>query len=161
MQHMFWVRVAVGEYCKGVKDASRAAPRAFYESGADPEPPRRLTPDVRDGLNLYDTTVNNVADPSIYVTYHDAQAYPEYLVKFKQEGVEHTRGAYSQSAAPQSAAPAPQVPRPSRLGRQMNVVVPPGMQPGQKMSIQAPTGTIVTIKVPPNMRPGAMLTVGY
>ena len=54
-----------------------------------------------------------------------------------------------------------QVPRPSRLGRQMNVVVPPGIQPGQKMSIQAPTGTIVTITVPPNMRPGAMLTVGY
>ena len=43
----------------------------------------------------------------------------------------------------------------------MNVVVPPGIQPGQKMSIQAPTGTIVTITVPPNMRPGAMLTVGY
>jgi hypothetical protein len=132
----------------------------------DPQPPRRLTPDVRDGLNLYDTTVNNVADPSIYVTYHDAQAYPEYLVKFKQEGVENMRGAYSQSAAPQpqSAAPAPQVPRPSRrsrLGRQMNVVVPPGIQPGQKMSIQAPTGTIVTITVPPNMRPGAMMTVGY
>ena len=38
---------------------------------------------------------------------------------------------------------------------------PPGIQPGQKMSIQAPTGTIVTITVPPNMRPGAMLTVGY
>ena len=80
--------------------------------------------------------MNNVADPSIYVTYHDAQAYPEYLVKFKQEGVEHTRGAYSQSAAPQpqSAAPAPQVPRPSRLGRQMNVVVPSGLKPGDKLA---------------------------
>ena len=59
IQHMFWVRVVVGEYCRGVKDA--------------------LTPDVRDGLNLYDTTVNDVKNPSIFVTYHDAQAYPELV----------------------------------------------------------------------------------
>jgi hypothetical protein len=33
---------------------------------------------------LFDTTVNNVANPSIYVTYHDAQSYPEYLITFRQ-----------------------------------------------------------------------------
>ena len=43
-----------------------------------------LTPDVRSGHKLYDSTVNNQNDPGIFVTYHDAQAYPEYLIKFTQ-----------------------------------------------------------------------------
>jgi hypothetical protein len=54
----------VGEYCRGRHDA--------------------LTPDVRDvaSQSLYDSTVgllsgDTMGDPSIYVTYHDAQAYPE------------------------------------------------------------------------------------
>ena len=41
-------------------------------------------PDVRNGNLLFDSTVNSVQDPQIFVTYHDAQAYPEYIVKFKQ-----------------------------------------------------------------------------
>lgn len=63
-QRMFLCRVVVGEYCMGVKDA--------------------LAPDVRDASRhvLYDSTVDNITDPSICVTYHDAQAYPEYLVHF-------------------------------------------------------------------------------
>jgi len=64
IQHMFLCRVTVGEYCSGVRDA--------------------LTPGVREGNLLYDSTVNSMSDPSIYVTYHDAQAYPEYLVRFTQ-----------------------------------------------------------------------------
>ena len=60
------MRVVVGAWSKGVKDA--------------------LTPDVRDARRnlLYDTTVDNMADPSIFVTYHDAQAYPEYRIRFTQ-----------------------------------------------------------------------------
>ena len=54
IQHMFLCRVVVGAYTKGVKDA--------------------LTPDVRNGNLLYDTTVNDMYSPGIYVTYHDAQA---------------------------------------------------------------------------------------
>ena len=61
-QHIFACRVVVGEYCLGKRDA--------------------LTPDVRSGHTLYDSTVNNQSDPSIFVTYHDAQAYPEFLIKF-------------------------------------------------------------------------------
>ena len=63
---MFAARAAVGEYCRGRMD--------------------QLTPDVRDARShlLYDSTVDNVKDPSIFVTYHDAQAYPEYLIKFTQ-----------------------------------------------------------------------------
>ena len=58
-------RVAVGEFCRGRRDA--------------------LTPDIRDAKtqSLYDSTVDSETNPSIYVTYHDAQAYPEYLIKFK------------------------------------------------------------------------------
>ena len=70
VQYMMACRVIVGEYCPGTRDA--------------------LTPDVRDKKTqtLYDTTVgllsnDTMANPSIYVTYHDAQAYPEYLIKFK------------------------------------------------------------------------------
>ena len=49
----------MGEYCKGIKHA--------------------VTPAMRNALKnqLYDSTVDNVNDPSIFVTYHDAQAYPE------------------------------------------------------------------------------------
>lgn len=60
-------RVAVGEYCRVRIDA--------------------VTPDLRDPAtqSLYDSTVNNnMTNPGIFVTYHDAQAYPEYcLIKFK------------------------------------------------------------------------------
>jgi hypothetical protein len=35
-------------------------------------------------LELFDTTVDTVHKPSIFVAYHDAQAYPEYLISFKQ-----------------------------------------------------------------------------
>ena len=64
IQHMFLVRVVVGKYCLGKRD--------------EPAPPPRK------GHLLYDTTVNDMANPAIFVTYHDAQVYPEYLVKFKQ-----------------------------------------------------------------------------
>lgn len=58
-QYMLACRVVVGEYCKGQQDA--------------------LTPAIRDSRThaLYDTTVDNPLNPSVYVTYHDAQAYPE------------------------------------------------------------------------------------
>ncbi len=45
-----------------------------------------LTPDVRQGHMLYDSSVNDVSVPQIFVTYHDAQAFPEFLIKFKTEG---------------------------------------------------------------------------
>ena len=61
-QHIFACRVVVGEYCLGKRDA--------------------LTPDERSGHTLYDSTVNNLRNPEIFVTYHDAQAYPEFLIKF-------------------------------------------------------------------------------
>ena len=65
-QFMFACRVVVGEYCKGHHDAR--------------------TPALRDAVKnmLYDSTVDTTTNPNIYVTYHDAQAYPEYLVVFNK-----------------------------------------------------------------------------
>ena len=62
---MFQVRLAVGEVCAGKKD--------------------QLVPDVRipETMQLFDTTTNDIEKPILWVVYHDAQAYPEYLVKFK------------------------------------------------------------------------------
>lgn len=59
--------VVVGEFCKGLQDAR--------------------TPDLRDATRniLYDSTVNDLSNPILYVTYHDAQAYPEYLIIFKEK----------------------------------------------------------------------------
>ena len=33
--------------------------------------------------NNADTTVENVQNPTIFVIYHDAQAYPEYLLTYE------------------------------------------------------------------------------
>ena len=60
---MFLCRVVTGEFCLGESNAA--------------------VPPARTGDILFDSTVDNVRDPSIFVTYHDAQAYPEYLVKFR------------------------------------------------------------------------------
>ena len=67
-QYIMACRVVVGEYCPGITNA--------------------LTPDIRDPKThtLYDSTVgilsgDSLANPSIYVTYHDAQAYPEVSEK--------------------------------------------------------------------------------
>jgi Poly(ADP-ribose) polymerase catalytic domain. len=65
VQRMFMCRVVVGDWCQGTNGA--------------------LTPDTKPGsLELFDTTVDNERSPSIFVAYHDAQAYPEYLISFKQ-----------------------------------------------------------------------------
>jgi poly [ADP-ribose] polymerase 10/14/15 len=65
IQRIFLCRVAVGDWCKGTNG--------------------QLTPDPKKNnpMELFDTTVDNVSNPSIFVGYHDAQAYPEYLVSFK------------------------------------------------------------------------------
>jgi hypothetical protein len=64
VQHMFLCRIVIGEYCRGVQNA--------------------LAPPARNGPILFDSTVDDLRAPSIFVTYHDAQAYPDYLVRFRQ-----------------------------------------------------------------------------
>ncbi len=65
---MFLVRVLVGDYCRGA--ASDRLP-------AQPRPGAACAEDV------CESTVNDEARPTIFVTYKDDQQYPEYLVTFK------------------------------------------------------------------------------
>ena len=66
IKRMFLCRVAVGEFCLG-------------HNG-------QLTPDVRDSSRnvLYDTTTDSMDESkrNMFVVYHDAQAYPEYLLEY-------------------------------------------------------------------------------
>lgn len=66
-QHIFLCRVVVGDWCKGSYG--------------------QLTPNSKPGnqFDLFDSTVDDAASPSIFVVYHDAQAYPDYLVSFKRD----------------------------------------------------------------------------
>ena len=40
-------------------------------------------PPPRSGEILYDSVTNSPSNPSMYVVFHDAAAYPEYLITFK------------------------------------------------------------------------------
>lgn len=60
---MFQCRVVKGKHCLG-------------KNGA-------LTPDVFQGDRLYDSTVDNMQNPSMVVTYSDPQAFAEYLIEFE------------------------------------------------------------------------------
>jgi poly [ADP-ribose] polymerase 10/14/15 len=66
VQHLFMCRVAVGDWCQGVEGM--------------------LTPATKpnNSLELFDTTVDDVGNPSVFVVYHDSQAYPDYLVSFRR-----------------------------------------------------------------------------
>ena len=62
---MYLARVLTGEYTKG--SSSMLVPPAKSPTN----------PNV-----LYDSVVDNVHNPSIFVVFYDAQAYPEYLITF-------------------------------------------------------------------------------
>ncbi|XP_019624394.1 PREDICTED: uncharacterized protein LOC109470056 isoform X2 [Branchiostoma belcheri] len=62
---MFLCKVTTGEYTKGAADMTKA-------------PMRSDKPNVP-----FDSTVNDVNNPTVFVIFHDVQAYPEYLITFK------------------------------------------------------------------------------
>jgi Poly(ADP-ribose) polymerase catalytic domain/WWE domain len=66
IQHVFMCRMVVGDWCSGSQD--------------------QLTPNSKPGGGLYDSTVDDIADPEIFVSYHDAQVYPEYLLSLRLQG---------------------------------------------------------------------------
>ena len=59
------MKALTGEFCKGAK-GMRFLP---------PKNPSNKTV-------LYDCAVDDVANPMEFVIFHDAQAYPEYLITF-------------------------------------------------------------------------------
>ena len=64
---MYYTRVLTGEYVLGSGTMKTAPPK-------DPNNPHLL----------YDTTVNNAKNPTVFVAYHDDQAYPEYILTFRR-----------------------------------------------------------------------------
>ena len=68
-QWMLICRVIVGKYTKGGKTMKVAPP-------LDPKGNKHL---------LFDTLVDDTANPTIYVVMSDSQAYAEYLVTFRSQ----------------------------------------------------------------------------
>ena len=64
-QRMILCRVAVGESARGTRGMI-APPERCAETGT-----------------LYDSTVDNTSDPSIFVVYKDAAACPDYIITFE------------------------------------------------------------------------------
>lgn len=62
-QRMYQARVLVGDHTQG-------------RSGM-------IAPPSKGGPILYDSVVDNPSNPSMYIIFHDAQAYPDYLVTFQ------------------------------------------------------------------------------
>lgn len=64
-RRMYLARVLVGDFTKGQQ--SIAAPPARDQARPS---------------DLYDSVTDNEATPSMFVIFHDAQAYPEFLITF-------------------------------------------------------------------------------
>ena len=73
IKYMYYARVLVGNYTIGKEDMTACPP---------------LNPNFPE--MKYDSLCNNTDKPTIFVIFNDAQAYPEYLVKFKS--VDKTTG---------------------------------------------------------------------
>ena len=63
---MYYARVLTGVYTQGQQGL------LVPPSGRDPQNP----------AILYDSVVDNVANPAVFVTFADASNYPDYLIVF-------------------------------------------------------------------------------
>ncbi|XP_072197855.1 protein mono-ADP-ribosyltransferase PARP14-like isoform X2 [Excalfactoria chinensis] len=66
-KYMYLARVLTGEFCAGSKGLATPPPKC----SADP-------------TDLYDSVVDDMASPKMFVIFNDIQAYPEYLITFRQ-----------------------------------------------------------------------------
>ncbi|NXC45750.1 PAR14 polymerase, partial [Penelope pileata] len=64
-KYMYLARVLVGEYSQGKSGAITPAAKSTGNS-----------------LDLFDSSTDNVKNPSMFVIFNDIQAYPEYLITF-------------------------------------------------------------------------------
>ncbi|XP_021378675.1 poly [ADP-ribose] polymerase 14-like isoform X2 [Mizuhopecten yessoensis] len=67
LKHMFYTQVLTGESCPGHSGMKYLPDRKGAGSTALP----------------YDSATNNVSAPSMYIIFHDSQAYPSYLISFR------------------------------------------------------------------------------
>ncbi|XP_054492030.2 protein mono-ADP-ribosyltransferase PARP14-like [Agelaius phoeniceus] len=65
-KHMYLARVLTGQYCVGTAGLKTPPPK----SQADP-------------TDRYNSVVDNVSNPTMFVIFNDIQAYPQYLITFK------------------------------------------------------------------------------
>lgn len=63
---MFLVRVLVGTYTVGDRRYFRPPPKHYVDPESD----------------LYDSCVNNVKNPTVFVIFDNDQCYPEYIIKY-------------------------------------------------------------------------------
>lgn len=66
MRYTFRVRVVVGDYCEGKKNIK--------------------SPPVKPGGGFYDSVVDSLPEPKMFVVFDDCAAYPEYLIKYRTLG---------------------------------------------------------------------------
>ena len=66
-KHVYLGRVLTGDFTTGQQTYA--------------VPPQK--PGTTSASNRYDSVVDNVSTPSIFVIFYDTQAYPEYLIIFK------------------------------------------------------------------------------
>ncbi|XP_069791374.1 protein mono-ADP-ribosyltransferase PARP14-like isoform X2 [Narcine bancroftii] len=66
MRYMYLARVLTGMYCQGQQGMITPLPK-------NPSNP----------TDLFDSAVDNVSNPSMFLIFNDIQAYPEYLITFK------------------------------------------------------------------------------
>ncbi|XP_051478711.1 protein mono-ADP-ribosyltransferase PARP14-like [Apus apus] len=66
-RYMYLARVLTGQYCAGRR-------------GLRTPPPKNPV----DPFDLFDSVVDDVTNPSMFVIFNDIQAYPEYLITFKK-----------------------------------------------------------------------------
>ena len=108
-RYMFLAKVLVGKFTQG---------KESYTS-----------PPVREGLKLYDSCVDNEANPSIFVIFDLAQSYPEYLVQYEDAesllpGLQAPRVATATGSGLSGSDP-----RPPRGGSAAPPVVPRAPKP--------------------------------
>ncbi|XP_052530569.1 protein mono-ADP-ribosyltransferase PARP14-like isoform X2 [Tympanuchus pallidicinctus] len=64
-KHMYLARVLVGQYSQGTQGAITPAAKS-----------------VGNSVDLFDSSTDNVNNPSMFIVFNDIQAYPEYLITF-------------------------------------------------------------------------------
>lgn len=68
-KRIYRCRVLTGEFCQGAQGMK--------------VPPNKSNPGAGTTHILYDSVVDNVRNPGIFVIFNDTQAYPEYLITFQ------------------------------------------------------------------------------
>lgn len=82
-RYMFLARVLVGTYTAGARSYCRPPPKYYVDPESD----------------LYDSCVNNVKNPTVFVTFDNDQCYPEYIIKYftleSADGIRRGASAFS------------------------------------------------------------------